>query len=120
MIWELPQRVVKESHPMSQTKITSLCTSILTPEYTQYMTAMVNLSFSLILQGPFGNEVSHYVCMSLAKRILEDPVSLIDPEGAIKEAFEKTDALLKKYVSKEVTYNLFKFNFRKQPSLTVI
>lgn len=53
--------------------------------------------------GPFGNEVSHYVCMSLAKRILEDPVSLIDPAGAIREAFEKTDSLLKKYVQREVT-----------------
>jgi hypothetical protein len=52
--------------------------------------------------GPFGNEVSYFGCMCLAKHLLEDPVFLIDPMQAIKDSFAKTEASLKKYVGSKV------------------
>ncbi len=46
------------------------------------------------------------------KHLLEDPVYLIDPVQALKDAFSKTEQALKKYVLLKVnTYQNVMFNY---------
>ena len=52
--------------------------------------------------GPFGNLVSHFVCIHFAKALLEEPIYLIDPVGAIKQALVKAEAALLAHTQKKV------------------
>jgi len=51
--------------------------------------------------------VSHFVCLQVAKFLLEGPIYLIDPVAAIKDAFAKAESALKAYVNKKVTLSQF-------------
>jgi len=62
--------------------------------------------------GPFGNLVSHFVCIHVAKALLEEPIYLVDPVGAIKQALIKAEASLLAHTQKKVniicrTYYLY-------------
>ncbi len=52
--------------------------------------------------GPFGNLVSHFVCIHVAKALLEEPIYLVDPVGAIKQAMAKAEAALLAHTQKKV------------------
>ena len=52
--------------------------------------------------GPFGNLVSHFVCIHFAKALLEEPIYLVDPVGAIKQALAKAEASLLAHTQKKV------------------
>ena len=56
----------------------------------------------IYFEGPFGNLVSHFVCLQLARALLEGPIYLIDPVAAMKDAFSKAELALRTYVHKKV------------------
>lgn len=58
--------------------------------------------------GPYGNLVSYFISMNVAKCLLEEPIYLVDPVGAIKEAFTKAESTMKTYVQKKVISEVVK------------